>query len=95
MTIKQKMGRYVNSTSNGVIMGSSAQSKIEAIRADGGIIIPKPKEWLPELVCVADNGLFGAAGYCYDPNEFRVFTNPSDNRSKTWILWKNVEKFAQ
>jgi hypothetical protein len=37
------MGKYINETSKGV-MGISAVDKIAAIRADGGTIIPEPKQ---------------------------------------------------
>lgn len=88
------MGKYINQTSNGMI-GASANSKALAIIADGGQAIPQPKEFVPNLVCVVDNLMFGAAAYCYNEGEFRVFTDPSDARPKKWFIWDKVKDFAQ
>ena len=39
------------------------------------------------LVVVVDNGLFEAAGYCYDKREFKVFTDTSeDHRPRRFYL---------
>lgn len=44
------------------------------------------KEDMGAVVCVVDNGPFEAAAYCYNLDEFRTFTHPSDDRPKTWIV---------
>ena len=44
--------------------------------------VPKDKA----LVCVVDNTMFEAAGYCFDEAEFKVFTEPKDTRPKEWLL---------
>ena len=87
------MGKYVNHTSLGSV-GSSADSKCHAILADGAIEISKPIEFVPNLVCVVNNGLFGAAAYAYDEREFKNFNVPGDNRPKRWFIWDEVENFA-
>lgn len=38
------------------------------------------------LICVVNNGMFEAAGYCYDSQEYSEFSDPSDNRPKQWLL---------
>jgi hypothetical protein len=38
------------------------------------------------LICVVDNGIFEAAGFCYDEREFAAFTDPGDTRPKEWLL---------
>lgn len=39
------------------------------------------------LVVVVENGLFEAAGYCYDENEFKAFTDTTDdNRLRRFYL---------
>ena len=86
------MGRYVNKTSRGAV-GTSALAKFDAIVADGGKEIKTPKEFQPNLVCVVDNGMFGAAAYAYSPREMEVFKMP-DGRPKRWLVWDKVEEFA-
>jgi hypothetical protein len=87
------MGKYINQTSKGAIQ-ASAGAKARAILEDGAIFIPQPKEFVPNLVCIVDNGFFGAAAYCYSEEEFKVFNDPSDHRPKKWFIWDKVEKFA-
>lgn len=63
----------------------------QLIVAYGATEIPEPKHFseVPAgkaLVCVVANGLFDAAGYCYDASEFRDFTDPDDVRPKRWLL---------
>jgi hypothetical protein len=88
------MGRYVNSTSEGMI-GASAKDKCNAIIADGGLEIPTPREFITNLVCVVNNGTFGAAGYAYDEREMKSFQDPRDHRPIRWFIWNKVEQFAQ
>lgn len=42
------------------------------------------------IVCVVNNGIFEAAGYCYSENEFLAFSDSNDRRSKTWLAFYNV-----
>jgi len=88
------MERYVKLTSKGVL-GRSAGEKCDSIIADGGKEIRQPKEWIPNLVCVVDNGFFGAAAYAYSENEMKVFQQSTDGRSKRWLVWDKVEIYAQ
>lgn len=88
------MGRYINQTTNGPVT-ASAKAKIEAIVNDGGVVIPQPTEFVPNLVCVVDNGAFGAAAYAFDEREMKVFQYHGDYRPKVWIIWDKVETFAQ
>ena len=44
------------------------------------------------VVCVVDNGLFEAAAYCYNENEFEAFTLSEDNRPKIWLLIEDKDK---
>ena len=87
------MGKYVNITSKGAV-GSSFGAKCDAILADGGKEIKQPKEFQKNLVCVVDNGYFGAAGYAYSESEMRVFQNAGDRRPKRWFIWDKVEEYA-
>ena len=38
------------------------------------------------LICVIANPMFESAGYCFDLAEFEAFTQPGDNRPRTWVL---------
>ena len=38
------------------------------------------------LIVVVDNGMFEAAGFCYNEEEFKVFTDPRDYRHKQYVL---------
>ena len=86
------MGRYINKTSKGAI-GRSATAKCDAIMADGGIEIPTPRTFSNGLVCVVDNGMFGAAAYAYSSEEMEVFKR-NDGRRKRWFFWNDAEEFA-
>lgn len=87
------MGKYINITSRGAT-GTSFGSKCDAILADGGKEIKQPKEFQKNLVCVVDNGYFGAAGYAYCESEMRAFQVPSDKRPKRWFIYDKAEEYA-
>ena len=36
------------------------------------------------VICVVENGLFDAAGFCYSERELQAFAYP-DGRKKTWL----------
>ena len=53
--------------------------------------ILRPESWseiFPNegLICVVSNGLFEAAAFCYDEDEFKAFNDPIDTRPKTWLV---------
>jgi hypothetical protein len=50
------------------------------------------KEQMGAVICVVDNGPFEAAAYCYNLDEFRVFTDPQDARPKRWVTVEDVAK---
>lgn len=87
------MGKYINQTSAGLI-GPTANQKCTALINDGAVEIEQPEQWEQNLVCVVDNGMFAAAGFCFDEREFRVFTSPGDYRPKRWFIWEPVEQYA-
>lgn len=88
------MGRYVNLTTRGAI-GRSAGEKCDAILADGGKEIKSPRDFEPNLVCVVDNGFFGAAAYAYCEREMRTFQETGDGRPKRWFIWDKVETYSE
>lgn len=86
------MGYYIDQNSNG--MRLPACDKADYLILDGVVEIPKPDKWVPNLVCVLHNGIFDAAGYVYDENEFRAFADPRDYRPKTWLLYEHAAKLS-
>lgn len=87
----QIMGKYINEI-NGNYIGSSFSNKSIAIKKAGGVRIPTPTVFQPNLVCIIDNGAFSAAGYIYDEEEFKVFLQP-DPRPKQWFILENAETY--
>lgn len=78
------MGYYIQTP-------SSLQKAEQIAELSGGVIVDKPKKFsdVPvglALIVVVDNGPFEAAAFCYDEGEFRDFTNPSDDRPKTYVV---------
>jgi hypothetical protein len=52
---------------------------------------PLPPSQIPvnqRLICLVVNPFFSAAGLCYDDREFTAFSDPKDNRPKSWWLVK-------
>ena len=86
------MGYYINHNSNGVSL--PACDKADYLILDGGAEISKPKQWVPNLVCVVENGMFDAAGYVYSEDELRAFTNPYDHRPKRWIIYPRAAELS-
>lgn len=38
------------------------------------------------VVCIIDNTVFEAAGFCYDPAEFAAFAEDASGRPKRWLV---------
>ena len=77
------MGYYVNSNSNGVVLPE--KNKADYLILDGGVEV-FPKFFQPNLICIVENPMFEAAGYCYNAQEFDAFTDPNDHRKKRWVI---------
>jgi hypothetical protein len=87
------MGRYINADSKGNSIGTSYREKIDNLKADGATVVA-PTQFIPNLVCVVDNGPFAAAAYCYSEGEFKEFNRP-DGRDKTWLTYEHAETLAK
>jgi len=86
------MGFYINQNSKGVLLPPI--NKADYLILDGGKEIPQPKEWIENLVCVVENGMFDAAGYVYSKQEFEDWTYKEDNRPKRWIIYEHAKKLS-
>lgn len=66
------------------------QKATQLVEMYGAEVIPEPEEyWMHDpnqsLICVVNNGLFEAAGLCFDEQEFNAFKFP-DGRPRIWLL---------
>ena len=78
------MGYYIQTPEN---TGKTAQ----LVKLHGATIIKRPGSFddVPvdkALICVAGNGLFDAAAYCFSASEFDAFNQPNDGRPRQWLL---------
>lgn len=85
------MGKYINIDSKGNVL--PAKGKAEMLIKDGAKIV-KPTSFQDNLVCIVDNGMFEAAGYAYDENEFKAFNYP-DGRNKIWLIYDHASNLAK
>ena len=76
------MGMYLNETQNGRLPTSYADKVLHLMNAGAKLLEKKPDKFIPDLICVVDNGPFAAAAYIYDEREFKDFNNPKDIRYK-------------
>ena len=89
------MGYYINQNSKGEQL--MPQNKAHQLIQDGAKKIPEPTTWEEGIVCVMENPMFDAAGYCYNQNELKEFKHP-DGRRKTWLLYlpaKNLSGYEK
>jgi hypothetical protein len=86
------MGYYINQNSNGVQL--PPRNKADYLILGGAIEIPKPKEFVENLVCVIENGPFDAALYCYKKSEMDEVKDPQDFRPKRWLICPNAAKLS-
>lgn len=86
------MGYYIDSTPAGPL---PAKGKAAALikQVPGTLLVPPPKELVPDLVCVVENSAFDAAGYCFDARELEEWQYP-DPRRKTWLIVPGAAKLS-
>jgi hypothetical protein len=85
------MGYYLNRDSAGSALPSVG--KANALIRDGGFEVSTPYEFVENLVCVIENGMFDAALYCYSEDEFREAKYPC-GRKKRWIIHKRAAEIS-
>lgn len=86
------MGYYITEDSKGFPL--SVHGKVEDLEEDGAEIIATPTEWMEDLVCVVDNGMWQAAAYCYSPTELSRFLHGRNDRSWTWMVYKHAKNLS-
>lgn len=83
------MGYYINTDSNGQPL---PRDKFSALAKEPSCVIisePPRFEDIPQdraAVCVADNGPFQVAAYCFSASELEAFSDSEDARKKYWLL---------
>lgn len=83
------MGYYING------IGTSYQEKISnLVEKHQAEVIEKPLEWKENLVCVVNNGMFGAAAWMNDDREFQQWLS-NDGRDKIWLIVPNAMTLAK
>lgn len=89
------MGKYINQI-DGTPMGSSFASKCSVLIEKGAQVIDKEElKYQEDLVCVVDNGFFGAAAYVYDQEEFDAFQpTKTDMRLRAWFKFENAAMYV-
>jgi hypothetical protein len=85
------MGRYINNI-EGKSLGTSFHSKGKVL-IEAGAKLTAPNKFVPNMVCLVDNGHFAAAVWAYSEDEWGQF-KADDGRPKLWFTLENVEKYA-
>ncbi len=86
------MGKYINTDSKNQQL--PPLGKAQALVSDGAKIIPAPSTWSEDLICVANNGPFECAAYCYSKEEMEAFSYPC-GRQKTWLQFDKAKELAR
>lgn len=88
------MGYYINKNSKGDFIGVSFNEKLFNLINDGAKLIDKPSVWEEGLVCVINNGMFGAAAWAYDEDEMNCFLN-TNGRDFQWLKFNKAKDLAE
>jgi len=84
------MGYYINTTSNGRPL--LPKGKFNELIKDGGTVA-SGQEFVPNLICVVENLMFDAAGYCFSLKEYQDFKDITDRR-KVWLTHPQAAKLS-
>lgn len=87
------MGFYIDKVgSNWLRPQDKAHQLLELVKG-AEVIHERPITFQPDLVCVVENGMFDAAGFCYSEQEMKDFERP-DGRARTWLRVPGAAKLA-
>ncbi len=84
------MGYYINENSKGEPL--APHNKVIQLIDDGAIII-NPPSWQENLICVVENGVWDAAGFCYSKGEYNEFLE-INGRRKTFLVHPLAKKLS-
>lgn len=92
------MGYYINEFPKG--KGLPVNGKAKILMDNGAIPVNYPITFQPNLVCVVENAMWDAAGYCYSEQEMQDFlygdflgTRP-DGRQRTWLIVEGAPELS-
>lgn len=80
------MGLYLNVDNKGEQF-TGPKGKADQLKASGATEVPRHElKWQPFLVCVVENAIFDAAGFCYTAQEYMVFKEDRSPRPRRWFI---------
>jgi|TARA_R110000782_G_scaffold869_2_gene3095 hypothetical protein len=86
------MGKYINQIGT-LPTPASYEGKCKFLESNGAVKCSDLR-YLPNMICVIDNGFFAAAAYAYNESEYEEFKQP-DGRPKQWYTLDNAEEYAK
>jgi hypothetical protein len=88
------MGYYINYDSQGHPL--PAKGKVQALLNDGAKIISRPTTVGTDskVVCVVENLMFDAAGYCYDDRELADWLADDSGRRMTFLEYEKAKELS-
>ena len=90
------MGMYINYMPDGTPLPPTGKARmLKSIEGAKVVTInASPPAFEENLVCIVDNGLFEAAGYAFDREEFEAFCY-DDGRPRIWLSIPNAKDIAK
>lgn len=88
------MGVYIQHDSEGKNL--PMKGKALALKLDGATVV-SGTEFVPNMICVVENGSFDAAGWAFDEREFEAFhygEYKRDKRVRTWFVVDDIRKYV-
>lgn len=94
-SLEETLGLYIDNIPAGPLPAKGKADFLLTNAPEAREVGRAPFNWLPNLVCVVDNGPFEAAAYCDTADEFRRFSDRNDPRPKRWLMVPGVKEWAR
>tara|TARA_R110000851_G_scaffold78000_5_gene172056 strand:+ start:442 stop:711 length:270 start_codon:yes stop_codon:yes gene_type:complete len=89
------MGKYINYNSKKKLLNGSYLNKLNTLKKDGAIVIPRPEKFVNNLILIGNNGPWGFAAYMYSKEEFHAYKDDLNGREHTWLLYEHAKNVAR